>query len=289
MYEKMLFNKEVVYFIYAPPVTDLDQIDEKKRPKKAFSNASNWESSVFYYWWLFLRENEIYRQACDYDLLGPKHHLFNDFGNVHDTDFITWWKARGRDLFREPQSEGVRLTALGAHDKDRVNISIPMTGDLERSLTEIRALLQPILKSNRIVAGPSKARYPVASKPVLSSLYKIYNIYRASKKYPDMKPWEIFEHLEMSTAVQSKESQSSTISRALNQANFLIEHVGAGIFPVTNKAQLVLAQKMLESRKNLDRLKRQAEVSLLDEKQHAESVAKQLVRKRFFSQNHDEG
>ena len=289
MYEKMLLNKEIVYFIYAPPVTDLDQIDEKKRPKKAFSNANKWESSVFYYWWLFLRENDEYRKTCHTDWFGRQHSLFKDFGDIHATDFMTWWKERGRDLFREPQSEGVRVNFAGQYDKDRVNISIPMTGDLERSLAEIRSLLQPVLKNYRIVAGPSKAKYPVASKPVLSSLYKIYNIYLANKNDPDLNPGELFEKLKLSTAIQSKESQASTVSRALKQAKFIIEHVGKGIFPVMNKAQLASAQNMLENRMRLRNIERNAKFSVMDEQDAARQAAKEFARRRFFSSNRDDG
>lgn len=285
MYEKMLFNKEVVYFIYAPPVTELDQVDKKKRPKKPFNSANDWESSVFYYWWLFLRENDEYRKTCENNGYGSKFALFEDFGNIYETDFITWWKNCGRNLFREPESEGVRLQSKGGDDKNRVNISIPITGDIERSLSEIRSLLQPLLQSNRIVAGPSKAKYPVARKPVLSSLHKIYNIYHASKNNPNMKPAALFEKLKLSTAVQSKESQSSTVSRALKQANFLIEHVGKGIFPVMNDLQLISAQNMLKNRDFLLYRERRIAESALREEAIAREAVREKARKDFFSSN----
>ncbi len=283
MYEKMLLNKEIIYFIYAPPMTELDKIKERNLPKKGLSSVSKWDRSVFYYWWLFLKENAEYRQTCKNNGSGPKRSLFRDFGDIYASNFDEWWKAGGRDLFREPESEGVRLQVAGGYEENRVNISIPMTGDLERSLSEIRALLQPVLLSNRIVAGPSKAMYPVASKPVLSSLDKIYSIYRVSKAEPEMRPWELFEHLKLSTAVQSKESQSSTISRALKQASFLIEHVGDGFFPVMNNAQLASAKSMLENRERLRMLPRHARDSSAVKQAAAERLSQEQARKSFFA------
>jgi hypothetical protein len=248
MYQKMTPSREIVYFIYAPPMTELDDPDYRRLPKKGFSDANKWESSVFYYWWLFLRENEEYRLACENGGIGPKAELFRDFGDVYAKDFPTWWKKRGRDLFREPASEGVIHATSHCSEKNRIKILVPVTGDLERSLSEIRSLIQPIMQQYRIAVGPSQAKYPVATKPVLSSLHKLFLLHRSSKEHADLAGWQLYDLLPNASANQSKEAKASSVSRSLKQAKFLIDQVGNGIFPVMSEIQLAQAQHMIKTR-----------------------------------------
>ncbi len=39
MYKKMLFDQQVRYFTYAPPLTDLDDISDDQLPKKPFARS----------------------------------------------------------------------------------------------------------------------------------------------------------------------------------------------------------------------------------------------------------
>lgn len=248
MYEKTLRDRKIVYFIYAPPMTELDDPDPRKLPKKAFDTATSWESSVFYYWWLFLRENDDYRLTCENKGNGPKTELFKDFGDIFADDFPTWWKQRGRDLFREPAAEGVKVARTLHPDKNRIHFSVPITGDLERTLSEIRSLLQPIVRDFRMQVGPSQAKYPVATKPVLSSLHKLYKLHVASKEHPDLVGWQLYDLLPNASTNQSKEAKNSSVSRSLKQAKFMINQVGDGIFPVMSETQLEEAKHMIKSR-----------------------------------------
>jgi hypothetical protein len=203
---------------------------------------------VFYYWWLFLRENESYRRACQHGGRGTWDRLHRDFGDVHSGSFKDWWISHGRELFREPPSEGVKLARLTEDSTNRISISVPMTGDLERTLAEIRAILQPAFQTFRLKVGPSQAKYPVATKPVLSSLHKLYRIHRARIEHPELKLWEISELLEITTSTQPKETQSSNISRSLKLVEFLIEQVGDGLFPIMTEAQLKAARHIQQTR-----------------------------------------
>lgn len=106
---------------------------------------------------------------------------------------------------------------------------------------------------------------------------------------PTLKPGELFEKLELSKAIQSKESQASTVSRALKQAKFIIKHVGKGIFPVMNEAQLASARNMLENRIKLKILEQYARNFVQNEQDRASRVAQELARKRFFSKDYDQG
>lgn len=243
MYDKVLGSAEVVYFTYAPPMFHTNARELTSGPNPAFPDVETWQNSVFYYWWLFLQENEDYRTTCQDGGHGPKEELYQDFGNVHMRNFKDWWVRHGRELFREPPAEGVKLSRFTEDHTNRLSISVPMTGDLERTLAEIRAILQPAFQTFRLKVGPSQAKYPVATKPVLSSLHKLYRIHRARIEHPEMKLWEISEFLDISIANQARETKSSTISRSLKLVEFLIEQVGNGFFPIMTEKQLKAAKQ----------------------------------------------
>lgn len=248
MYDKILGRNGVAYFAYAPPLFHPNGRDLSKWPNPAFKGSETWQNSVYYYWWLFLQENEDYRTTCENGGRGPKEELYRDFGNVHLGTFKDWWIYHGREIFREPRAEGVRISRDVEDHSNRLQISVPLTGDLERTLVELRAVLQPAFQEYRLEKGPSQAKYPVATKPVPSSLHKLYRIHRAHKEHPDLTQSELFDFLKISSATQSKETQASTISRSLKMTKILIEQVGNGIFPVSSDVQIKAAKAMLRSR-----------------------------------------
>lgn len=250
MYDKVLGRGDVVYFTYAPPLFHPNGRDLTSWPNPAFRKADSWQNSVFYCWWLFLKENEDYRNTCLNQGHGPKEALYTDFGDIYSGSFKDWWISHGRELFREPPSEGVKLSGSAEYSRNRLSISVPLTGDLERTLTEIRAILQPAFQEYRLKVGPSQAKYPVATKPVISSLHKLYRIHRTHTENPDLKLWEISEYLKISAPSQPKETQSSNISRSLKLVKFLIEQVGNGFFPIMTEAQLKAAKQIQKTRSN---------------------------------------
>ena len=64
MYEKMLHGRRILYFRYAPPVTNLDDISAREtRPNDENDPGYMW--SVYYYWWAFLRLSKAYKECCE--------------------------------------------------------------------------------------------------------------------------------------------------------------------------------------------------------------------------------
>ena len=76
-----------------------------------FGKGVWWEDNIFYLWWSFLRLHEGYKKTCSRKGAGTYSKLYADFGDVHATDFKTWWNGkapdggnRGAYLFAEPTS-----------------------------------------------------------------------------------------------------------------------------------------------------------------------------------------
>ena len=249
MYVKQLLGRRVRYFQYAPPLTKLDDTGpEVRRPNPPYFKAPLHTHSVYYFWWLFLKEHDGYQACMERSGAGEYAALYKDFGDIRDDDFMAWWKRTGRDLFCEPPQAAIEIfDHLPSHAdlEGRVLISVPLDGDLQRTVAELRELLTPSFKQiSRKDDRPSHARYQVASKPVLTSLYQHWLAHRARKEHPDVPLHELADLAGISadagrdgTDRISKILKTNKIKRYLKGSEALIHHVGLGKFPLFNVQQ----------------------------------------------------
>ena len=77
-------------FPYAPPEYPGAPF-RARPPNPPYKGAEGWKCSVYYYWWEYLRRHEDYRATCERDGKGPYKELYKSFGNVHESDFHSWW------------------------------------------------------------------------------------------------------------------------------------------------------------------------------------------------------
>ncbi|WP_189539698.1 hypothetical protein [Novosphingobium arvoryzae] len=252
------YDNELYYFQYAPPTDRLEDATKGKRPSVPFTGAQPWQCSVYYFWWLFLRENEAYRTACETRGQSELRALYFDFGDVHDTDFPTWWLETGRDLFCEPRSESVQIVKQGelrySYDADdRLLLTIDRGSDIERVLAEVRSLLRKSENKLRN-KGASQALYQVFTKPVLTSLYQHHKVYTLRKSKPDAALYEIGDEAGVMTSLSPSDTEAkamlaSVTGRIVRQAERIIEYVGQGVFPVITEEHEKLVPAFREALK----------------------------------------
>lgn len=247
------YDNELYYFQYAPPTDRLEDATKGKRPSAPFAGAAPWQCSVYYFWWLFLRENEAYQTACQTRGQGKCRALYLDFGDIYATDFPTWWMETGRDLFCEPRSAGVQTTTrdeLGNKADERIILSIDRGSDVERVLAEVRSLLRK--PENKIRdKGASQALYQVFTKPVLTSLHQHHKVYTLARENPSMTMHEIGHQAGIMPSLKPNDADAkamlaSVTSRTLRQAENIIKYVSEGVFPVMNDGQVPLVPKFIE-------------------------------------------
>lgn len=254
MFEKMLYGGKSLYFRYAPPLTNLDEISDDKLPNAPFKGAAKHERSVYFYWWAFLRENDAYIACCDAGGSGPMSKLYADFGDVRGESFMDWWRGGARMLFCEPPEEPItRCLSLPREpvSQDRVLLSVPVTGDLERTMAEMRKMLKKAFdyeRTRRIekegTLDPySRARCPVFKKPVLTALHERLITHQARKANPNASYYEIGKISGVADRTAGipddaahKNAVMASVSRALKEAKALIYNVGEGRFPDTTPA-----------------------------------------------------
>ena len=247
MYEKQLIGRRPLYFRYAPPLTGLDDYSDDELPKRPFKDARPHQRSVYYYWWLFLKEHEGYMACCEAGGTGEYATLYADFGDVRGDDFMRWWKRTGRYLFCEPQDEPIHVhpsPQFRLEDEGRVVVSLPVDRDVDEMLAELRQLLKPLRKQVPVRNSDKRARYEVATKPVLSSLHQHWEVSRLRKQYPSKALHEIGDlagvQVDEAEGADVKQVKAITISRYLKQARCLIDHVGKGMFPIMRPEQAAL-------------------------------------------------
>lgn len=179
------------FFVYAPPRKGIRR-SKRKPPKPPFVGAKPWQCSVYYFWWKYLRENDDYIKCCNSSGRGPLAKLYRDFGDVRDDDFWAWWRSH-EHLFCEPPLRRTHIFGSNEGQKlaDYVLLAVPGDMPVALAVQQIRKLLPTALKRPKRLTTDSQASYPVATKPILSSLHMHLRVWEARKKHPEKKLHEL--------------------------------------------------------------------------------------------------
>jgi len=173
-----------------------------------------------------------------------------DFGDVHTTEFETWWRdpLRGFELFCEqPKDKFVReIEDVGGDDFSKrddesfVYLEVPITKDYAQLMAELEryvATKQKELGSDAII---STARFPVVGKYEYEGLKTCLKAYDYSQQ--GLKRWEIAVKMKKAfmkdynpkvrlSHPKDNESAIRSISRMIQRAKKIIHNVENGVFP----------------------------------------------------------
>ena len=245
MRSKRLFGNKVLYFQHSPPYTSLDTVSASKRLSPPFTNAPDYMCSPYFYWWAFMREWDAYTECCANGGTGPLSKLYEDFGDLRDLeddDFMDWWKDGGRMLFCEPEEQGVEfLPAAPVHhdDENRVLISVPVSGDLDRIVAEIRNTLGKQMRGRRDPdANASRAKYKVIGSPRLTMLEKQLRVYCLREKYATTTKVELAYEIGMLKETDTRfnpDTITAQVSTYYKEACNIVENLVTGRFPDDTK------------------------------------------------------
>ena len=221
----------------------------------------HWKKSIYYLWWEYLRRNEDYKKACKQQSKGKYARLYRDFGDVHATDFKTWWTKEGRGvkLFAEPAVPmtvdtlsivELKVLAAGWDPNSLLVITIPLNLPKRHISKRVAAMLKKYhpRKRGQQMLKESKARYRITHKFNFNALKTALELYDYKLANPTAKLWEIAQKYNMGktlTAAElalprgSKDSEvgykknamSVAVSQKLKKAKSIIKNVGLGKFP----------------------------------------------------------
>lgn len=172
------------FFVYAPPLKGTRE--SKRKPIQApYKDAPTYKCSVFYYWWEYLRRHEGYSRTCANGGKGRYAKLFADFGDVHATDFWSWWRTHS-ELFSEPLPRQVEVVEASSKCADNtVLITVPLENRAALSVRQFRRLIEPLVSVRKQAITVSRARFPVATKPHLPSLHQHLLVWDAKRENPE--------------------------------------------------------------------------------------------------------
>ena len=243
-------------FIQAAPLQSR-KTNRKSTPKKPLGAKSEWERSVFYYWWAFLRENDAYLQTCESRGVGPCAKLYRDFGDVRNDDFWKWWREHSHLFAEPPQRQITVVKDMGAFEQQpkTLVLEIPLEGKLSYRITQVRRELAKHMSDTRHRKPISQAKYQVHSKPVIKALaayLKTWQLRKAHPKLPFSAIYDILQggDVDIEEASQPVRNRRRTSKIANNKgspkqtqlayrnhkfAKEIIENVGKGIFPLFNQ------------------------------------------------------
>lgn len=152
----------------------------RRAPKGRFSDPEDPRNSVYYYWWKYLRFHKGYQQTCLEGGGGPYGSIYEDFGDIFTTDFITWWELNGNDLFAEPRvgrAEIVDYDEISQLNLDEhIIIAVPTKRKYHTVMRHIGKELKAALKEAN--DGRSRAKYKVIGKPQLIPLHTHLRVWR---------------------------------------------------------------------------------------------------------------
>jgi hypothetical protein len=221
------------------------------------AKAKQWQESVYYYWWAFLRRNVDYLDTCQRDGRGKCARLFADFGDVRGPNFPKWWLNRGRELFCEPVGSGARIIEdrdLGDPDSDfRMVIEIERYGDVDRTIAELRKLLKKGSASRRSRKKVSRALYQALDAGIISSLRNRLLVLELGEEKPELTPDQIVTRLKLNIGYQQDHANWMSAARAIvrdyrSENERMIHYAGFGVFPVITADDEARVEGFLQER-----------------------------------------
>ena len=87
-------RRQALSFMTAPPVIRMASRRRFRAGRNLpYRDAAPYKSSIYYWWWAFLKRNVTYWNTCRRSGQGKLAALYKDFGNVFESDFLTWWNG----------------------------------------------------------------------------------------------------------------------------------------------------------------------------------------------------
>lgn len=272
-YTKRRSDQTVWTFKVAPPQTRLDVKTLNQNRPKFPQGLTRFTSTVYYYWWQFLRLNPAYQTCCERmerqqsvdDLPRYIPEIYRDFGWVpapvidperikqEDTEglFSQWWRDRGWVLFVEPKQTGVVVsgrTLPDSHDPNTcLALSVPLDIDPASAVTMIQYQLRQA-QHQFTQNNPNKSWAIYRPKKYnLEALEKYLHVKRTQLHYlhendqlPTMRELRDTASDDKSLALYKNdkvaaENRRKSIEEDLSAADAIIHHVGFGVFPFTKR------------------------------------------------------
>lgn len=184
-------KKQPMIFLTAPPEIKQTAGSRFRVPRNLpYRDAPTYQSSIYYWWWAFLKRNLRYADTCANQGRGRSAKLYKDFGNVFESDFLTWWRCH-QGLFAEQSSAGKYKPSC--NQESGIWYQIDPSRPFNQIHEEIKALH---LEAHAIVSKKksltsSTAKYPVYANVSAHTLHRVLAIWDLRSGHPKASAYEL--------------------------------------------------------------------------------------------------
>lgn len=212
-------------------------------------------SSWYALWFKTLQHSEEYKHCCRMNGKGRLKDLYEDFGDVIETRFESWWQRTGRYLFAErrtiPKVESYThrrdLDEIG-NLRDKIIIEVPLAIRKSTVVRQINKILKEAYEGRVIVPRTqSTAKRKLAKSKIRKETVKqMLELVALRAKHPDLTLWQLGEKAGLEIDLYSKTTEvvlltkqqerirlSIAVSRLLKLGKNLIWNATEGVFPST--------------------------------------------------------
>jgi hypothetical protein len=225
----------------------------------------NWEDTVYYWWWEYLRRNEDYIETCVLNGTGKCAKVYADFGDIRNKTFKEWWSEndRGATLFaNRPTTHTIRLIdkhEVESLDPDLILLSLSLDLPMKHLVNRFRKLVGDVHKGTKgkQYAKASNAIYQFEGQPNIKALKFGLYVYDLAKANPDKTKWEIAMMIpefmpkqrindedRRKVLTDKKNILSAAISRYIKRAMDSINCAGKGEFPRPKKINSLVSEQL---------------------------------------------
>ena len=246
-------TRHVLSFKTAPPIIHMASRRRFRGGRNLpYRDAEPYKSSIYYWWWAFLMRNADYQRTCATSGQGKLAGLYHDFGDIFESDFLTWWQCH-QGLFAEKTA---LIEQVGA---DPLNSILLYHIDPKRPLSQIQEEIKALhMHAHAImpVAPPkqtSSAKYPIYTNVSAHTLHKVLTVWDLRCAHPDTSAYDLgvlagfkanilappkYGETRTRAAIkadahnrQARTSIANRTNRYLRTAEQYIDNVGRGEFP----------------------------------------------------------
>lgn len=222
-------------------------------PAPPYAGAPGWKCSVYYYWWEYLRRNAEYRATCEANGQGSHEELYRWFGNVHATDFHTWWWDHMWLFTFVSEVQNMATSKKWHIESEGVFLHVGYSRSKSEMAAAARDEIMRIPQKEIIVELRRAIRFTPSARPVLRSLHQHLQVWDARLAHGELSDAEIFDVAELDSDLPYQSGQieelkaqgagvkdleranarakSLSVQRHLRIAKQYIDNVALGRFP----------------------------------------------------------
>lgn len=226
-------------------------------PEPPYAKAPGWQCSVYYYWWEYLRRHDGYRITCANAGAGDYAALYKHFGDVHSSDFNTWWDRHLWLFTFASEAQDISLSKKFYLESEGIFLHVGYSRSKTQMLDAVRETLNKLERRQMLTEMKREYRFYPTGRPRLPSLHEHLLVWDAKIANPELDDADLFDISGVTATLPysveeisdlraerlsvldlektNRRAKALVVQRHLRIAQQYIHNVGLGKFPRRDK------------------------------------------------------